>query len=651
MKEIIFTIGILIIFSQHSISQNLRWAKHLAGRGASDITNLHRGHSTITGMAVDDLNNIYITGISNDSVDFDPGPGENFIIGGDMDVFIAKYDASANLIWAHVFKSNGTNYAKDLVLDVHNNIYITGYCQSPADFDPGPGENILAAQPGHANYSFVAKYNTHGYLLWANSFSTKLGVLGFKLSIDLNNNVFATGTFYDTLYTNQGQQIISNGTGVYIVKFNSNGNFVWGKCISGVGNLGGASSINIDNNNFVIVAGYFGGTVDFDMGTGVFNMTAATSSNRFIAKYNNNGDFLWAKNINVNEDVVFYANRFIFLKIDTDNNVIITGNFRGTVVFDQNASNATLSTSGLYTSSFILKYSQYGDFLSVYGLNGPHHITDLELDCDNNIFITGFAGSNTDFDPGPGLVQHISQYNPNCFIAKYDQDFNYLWSFILKNHISSFAYSYVLKVKNGSQYIAGGLTRSVDFDPDTSEFILTSSGIGRNGFFVKYVPDFALVFNLDYNICPGEEILLEANVADANYLWSNGSGNNEITVTQPGNYWVNIEKQGECIYREVWNVKKGECETLLEMPNVFTPNSDGKNDIFIPIKYEYIKSASIRIYNRWGQLIYETDNLLNGWKGPSSNRISNDNNYFWIINYSDYEDNFYIKKGYVKVIN
>ena len=52
-----------------------------------------------------------------------------------------------------------------------------------------------------------------------------------------------------------------------------------------------------------------------------------------------------------------------------------------------------------------------------------------------------------------------------------------------------------------------------------------------------------------------------------------------------------------------------------ELPNVFSPNADRKNDLFIPIKNKHIESVDIKIFNRWGQIVFETKDAEINWNG------------------------------------
>lgn len=76
---------------------------------------------------------------------------------------------------------------------------------------------------------------------------------------------------------------------------------------------------------------------------------------------------------------------------------------------------------------------------------------------------------------------------------------------------------------------------------------------------------------------------------------------------------------------------------IIEMPNVFTPNGDGVNDLFIPTKFQGIAHAKLIICNRWGQTIFVTDVLEEGWDGQFNQQKASEGVYFWIIQYTTTE--------------
>jgi gliding motility-associated-like protein len=87
------------------------------------------------------------------------------------------------------------------------------------------------------------------------------------------------------------------------------------------------------------------------------------------------------------------------------------------------------------------------------------------------------------------------------------------------------------------------------------------------------------------------------------------------------------------------------------MPNVFTPNNDGVNDLFIPVAYDCLSLLDFKIYNRWGQLIYSSTSKIE-WNGRAENREKvSEGTYFWIIQHMDRDGVETYEKGFVSVFN
>ncbi|MFH0867557.1 MAG: gliding motility-associated C-terminal domain-containing protein, partial [Bacteroidota bacterium] len=141
------------------------------------------------------------------------------------------------------------------------------------------------------------------------------------------------------------------------------------------------------------------------------------------------------------------------------------------------------------------------------------------------------------------------------------------------------------------------------------------------------LPDSLMLF------CVDEGILLDASFPDGSYQWQDFSANAFYYVQAGGLYWVTVNV-GNCKTTDSTQVYAEDCTPIIEMPNVFTPNSDGSNDLFLPMQYEFIIENKIMIFNRWGRLLYESDDVLSGWDGTHDGRECSDGVYFWILYYT-----------------
>ncbi|MCX6230685.1 MAG: SBBP repeat-containing protein [Bacteroidetes bacterium] len=154
---------------------------------------------------------------------------------------------------------------------------------------------------------------------------------------------------------------------------------------------------------------------------------------------------------------------------------------------------------------------------------------------------------------------------------------------------------------------------------------------------------------LDTIICKGETLVLNAEIANAIYQWQDGSVNPTYTVYQQGLYWVKATI-GSCSSSDTINVITNDCEIILQLPNIITPNGDGINDIFMPIISKHIKKMQTVIYNRWGNLLYETDNLNIDWDGTFNGKYVADGVYYWIVSYSDFDGKENFLRGSLTVM-
>ncbi len=78
------------------------------------------------------------------------------------------------------------------------------------------------------------------------------------------------------------------------------------------------------------------------------------------------------------------------------------------------------------------------------------------------------------------------------------------------------------------------------------------------------------------------------------------------------------------------------------MPNAFTPNGDGKNDIFTPVLLN-VEHMNLQIYNRWGEKIYDQDMNSPGWRGDFGGKRVQAGTYLWVVDYSFKENGRLIK--------
>jgi len=151
----------------------------------------------------------------------------------------------------------------------------------------------------------------------------------------------------------------------------------------------------------------------------------------------------------------------------------------------------------------------------------------------------------------------------------------------------------------------------------------------------------------DLKICPGSAIpLIVRNYSS--YLWQDGSTDSTFVVEKAGEVILNVTNYKGCETVDSLLVTE-DCLDDLLFPNAFTPNQDGINELFtgigsIPEKY------SLRIYNRWGELIFESDNYLIGWDGKYKGHYAHDGVYVYQANFTVSNNTEIEKTGRVSLI-
>ena len=151
---------------------------------------------------------------------------------------------------------------------------------------------------GGGQSSFLAKYSPNGNLIWAKNIGN---ILVNSIVCDNLNNIYYTGVFTGTADFNPSvatsfNLIAQASYDSYICKLDFNGAFIWAKGIGGI-DLEDSQTISLDQFGNVIISGYFAGTCDFDPSSSTALVNSNGYFDAFVAKYDVNGNYLWAHNI------------------------------------------------------------------------------------------------------------------------------------------------------------------------------------------------------------------------------------------------------------------------------------------------------------------------------------------------------------------
>jgi hypothetical protein len=375
----------------------------------------------------------------------------------------------------------GQEYSKDIDIDNQGNIISAGYFYNTVDFDPSVGTNNRTSVGFADNY--IAKYTSTGTLIWATSFGSTGIDIPHSVVTDNNNNIILTGYFSNTCDFDPSASVA--------VRTSNGGRDAYIAKYDANGNFQwvvtyGADSLD-DAFNLAVDAQdnvYWTGVIEGTVTVGTSNFTTQVEDIVF-GKISPTGQILWVKQ--VGGSGIDEGSGII---VDNNGDIIHTGYFQNTVDFDPNAGVSNLTSSGSFDTYFG-KYDTSGNLIWMKKIGGPGVDIGapggITIDNLNNIYIAGNAGVNCDYDPNAGTVTHIMNGTTDWFVAKYDNNGNHILSFTVGGTGQDQAHR--LTTDNQQNiYVTGWFRISANFNPNGTALTLTGNctGGGHDGYIAKY---------------------------------------------------------------------------------------------------------------------------------------------------------------------
>lgn len=175
----------------------------------------------------------------------------------------------------------------------------------------------------------------------------------------------------------------------------------------------------------------------------------------------------------------------------------------------------------------------------------------------------------------------------------------------------------------------------------------TESCVRTDTILVGLFPSPSVELGSDMPLCDGS---LNLNVASAgtSYLWQDNSSDPNFTVSDTGKYWVQVANQFGCKTADTIHVNNN-CDIGLYVPNTFSPNMDLLNDHFSAQGNE-VSSFEMKIFDRWGKLIFKSNDITAGWDGTNAGNKAPCEIYVWQITYQTANNEAKKQIGHVVLI-
>ena len=333
-----------------------------------------------------------------------------------------------NLEWATQAGGLSNESGRGIAVDDDGNSYVTGFFFGTAHFGAG-GTAASLISLGNSDI-FIAKYDDNGDLLWAKQAGGLMGEAGLGIAVDDDGKSYVTGAFTGTATFGASEfnetTLVSNAwNDIFIAKYDSSGNLEWAKQAGNptatFANDEGLG-IAVDGSNNSYVTGYFNGTATFGEADAAIVLTGAGEDDIFIAKYDGDGNLVWAEQAGGDS-----SDEGLGIAVDGLGNSYVTGQFQGSATFGEEITEVTLDTGSSFDRNiFIAKYDGSGDLVWAEQAGGDSSDEGLGIAVDGlgNSYVTGqFQGSATF-----GTTELTGAINGGMFIAKFDSSGIAVWA-------------------------------------------------------------------------------------------------------------------------------------------------------------------------------------------------------------------------------
>jgi len=473
--------------------------------------------------ASDNNGNVYFVGEFVQNVQF--GDTVLYATGNNYEIFMVKYDTSGNFCWARSAGSTGNDYCFEAITDDEGYVYITGNFSGTATF----GSFILTSYG--SNDIYLAKYSPDGECLWiVQAGGSYYFDNSMTLDLDVDNNIFLTGCFEHTAVF--GDTTLSSG-----FLSTGNPNAEWGGDI-------------------------------------------------FVAKYTEDGEFLWAKYIAGND----HANRGHGIACDSENNFYLSGKFEGELYFDTD----TLVSAGDF-DIFLAKFDGDGNFLWANRAGSTTHDkpspSGMKIDEDDHVYITGYFQDIADFS-GQQVTSHGGW---DLFLAKYKPDGTVVWVKSEGGNEDDRAYS--MTIKDASLYLTGFFMENPLFG---NSYPLSSNG-GKDIFVAKYDTAGNFYWADDHG-GPGEDWAYQIHQDNGNGFYLGGFHNDQAVFGDTILYSVDYQNLFFGRFLDTTCMVNVNQQESNQMPFFYPNPSIGKIHFSIqdaPLFQEY----SLTVYRMNGELV------------------------------------------------
>lgn len=315
-------------------------------------------------VKVDASGNIYLSGSTNSAAGIAFGGFQNSFNGGLSDAFLVKFDANGNRLWATYFGGSGKDsyevYANNIAIDNSNNIYLTG--STLGSILPGITPSAFQSSNAGMMDAFLVKFNSAGNYLWGTYYGGASHDIGTGIATDASGNIYMAGmTESNTGLASTGgfQNVNAGAPDVFLAKFNSSGNRLWGTYFGGaitdemlIGVSGGVVTDTKGDVYLAAVSHVDGTSKGGQLAVNGFQDSLLGAENSILAKFDSTGNLLCATYYGKSQD-----EEIATLASDASNNIYLGGH---TLFGFASGGFQNTHSGGTYEDAILIKFTSCG---------------------------------------------------------------------------------------------------------------------------------------------------------------------------------------------------------------------------------------------------------------------------------------------------
>jgi hypothetical protein len=501
--------------------------------------------------------------------------------------------AEGDLVWVKSTSGPGSAPADAVSALPDGTAFVTGFFGGPVTFGPGePNETILDNEGIHVD-AFVAKYGPYGTLEWVKRITGEFYQKGTGMAALCDGGAVVSGWFMHTVTLGEGgpneTTLDSGGSldNIFLAKYNSDGTLAWARAVMS----GYAPSIAAVSCGGCLLTGSYYNYATFAPGESNETTLHADGIALFLARYNAEGTFVWAKR----------ASGQTYLRVSpaivalSDGSALVTGNFHETWTFGQGEFNETVltCTPDLEINLFLARYNPDG---TLAWARGDAAASDAGLAIagllDGGALVNGcFGGLVGDetamFGRGePNETTLVSSGIDDIFLAKYNSDGTLAWAKRAGGAGDDGAHA-IAPLCAGSAVVAGAFEDAAAFGQgEPNETTLVSSGF-EDVFLAKYNSDGTLAWAKRAGGAHGDHAVAVSAIADGGSLVTGtfaygggASGTATFGPGEPNETTLISESNGDVFLArfEGWRAPDLDCDGLPDAVETDTGTYNGPTD-------------------------------------------------------------------------